>query len=74
MRNAIVALVMFFSMVSFSFAGDCSNGQCNLQSRKIVTTTKTVVRNTAAPVRRLFVAPSCSNGTCRSRSVTTTIR
>lgn len=73
MQNLMIALIMFFSMISFSYAGDCANGNCNLQSRKVVTTTKQVVRNTTYPIRRVFSGPSCANGTCRSRSTTTTV-
>lgn len=73
MQNAMIVLMVFFSMISFSHAGDCVNGNCNLQSRKIVTTTKQVVRNTTYPIRRVFSGPSCSNGTCRNRSITTTV-
>lgn len=66
MKNIIVAMVLAFGLVSVSNAGECSNGVC-VQPRKVVSVTKTVVRESVRLPRR--VVTGCTNGTCRSRSV-----
>ena len=75
MKNVMLALMLVFGLVNLSFAGncgsECESGSCRtVQPRRVVTVTREVVRTAVAPVRRVFVAPSCANGTCRSRSVT----
>jgi hypothetical protein len=66
MKNIIIALVMLAGLVvsSVSFAGECGPAGCLVAApRKVVTFSKTVVRETV----RL---PTCPNGVCRSRNVT----
>lgn len=67
MKNVILALIVCVSSSAFVFAGECCNGVC-VQPRKVVSVTKTVVRETVRLPRRVF--NSCTNGSCRSRSVT----
>jgi hypothetical protein len=67
MKNIIVAMVLALGLVSISNAGECTNGVC-VQPRKVVSVTKTVVRETVRLPKRLH--NSCANGVCRSRNVT----
>lgn len=68
MKNFVVALMLVLGMISSSFAGECVSGSCQVQPRKVVTVTKNVVRETVRLPRRVY--NSCTNGVCRSRSVT----
>lgn len=67
MKNILIAAVLAFGLVSVSYAGECNSGVC-VQPRKVVSVTKTVVRETVRLPRR--VVTGCTNGVCRSRSVT----
>lgn len=67
MKNIVIAAGLFISLVGISYAGECNSGAC-VQPRKVVSVTKTVVRETVRLPRR--VVNSCTNGACRSRSVT----
>jgi hypothetical protein len=67
MKNIIIAAVLAFGLVGSSYAGECANGIC-VQPRRVVTVTKSVVRETVRLPRRVY--NSCTNGVCRSRSVT----
>jgi hypothetical protein len=67
MKNVIIAMVLAFGLVGVSNAGECNSEVCN-QPRKVVSVTRTVVRETVRLPRR--VVNSCTNGVCRSRSVT----
>jgi hypothetical protein len=68
MKNFIIAMMLILGFAGISNA--CENGVCEVQPRKVVTTTRTVVRNTVVrPVRRVYNA--CSGGVCRSKTVTT---
>ena len=68
MRGFVLSLIIVLGMVSCSFAGECSNGQCNLVPRRVVSVTRSVVRETVRLPKR--AVNSCTNGVCRSRSVT----
>lgn len=67
MKNMILALIVCFGSGSLSIAGECVGNSC-VQPRKVVTVTKSVVRETVRLPKRLL--NSCTNGSCRSRSVT----
>lgn len=67
MKNCFLALLFIFSASSLSYAGECNNGYC-VQPRKVVTVTKSVVRETVRLPKR--VVSGCVNGVCRSRNVT----
>lgn len=67
MKNVLVAAVLVFGLVGVSYAGECNSGVC-VQPRKVVTVTKTVVRETVRLPRR--VVAGCVNGICRNRTVT----
>lgn len=67
MKNVILGLMLMFTCVSFANAGECASARC-FQPRKVVTVTKSVVRETVRVPRRLVTG--CTNGVCRSRSVT----
>lgn len=71
MKNIIAALVMIVVLLSsgVSFAGECGPAGCLVAApRKVVTFSKTVVRETVRLPRR--VVTGCTNGVCRSRNVT----
>lgn len=69
MKNCIIALALVFSMLGVSYGGQCVSGECVVvQPRRVVTVTKNVVRETVLFPRR--VLNTCTNGVCRSRSVT----
>jgi hypothetical protein len=71
MKNIIIALVMLAGLVvsSVSFAGECGPAGCLVAApRKVVTFSKTVVRETVRLPRRAVT--TCPNGVCRSRNVT----
>jgi hypothetical protein len=69
MKNIVMALMLMLGFATVSFAGECANGTCKVvQPRRVVTTTKTVVRETVKLPRR--VVTGCTNGTCSSRTVT----
>ena len=45
MKNIIVACLIFFCVLTgFSFGGDCANGFCKRPSGRVLSTTKSVVR------------------------------
>ena len=67
MKNIVIAAVLAFGLVGVSYAGECNSGVC-VQPRKVVTVTRSVVRETVRLPRR--VVTGCTNGVCRSRSVT----
>lgn len=67
MKNVLIAAVLAFGLVGVSYAGECNSGVC-VQPRKVVSVTKTVVSETVRLPRR--VVTGCTNGVCRSRSVT----
>lgn len=67
MKNVVFALMLVIGFASLSYAGNCSNGTCAAPSRRVVTVTKNVVRETVRLPRR--VLGSCVNGSC-SRTVT----
>jgi hypothetical protein len=69
MKNIILFLVVALSFSSLSFAGDCKSGNCGVsRGRKVVTVTKNVVREVVVFPKR--IVSGCSNGVCRSRTVT----
>lgn len=69
MKNVVFFLVIAFSLSSVSFAGDCQSGNCAVaRGRKVVTVTKSVVRETVVLPKR--IVSGCANGVCRSRTVT----
>lgn len=67
MKNIIIAAGLLVGLVGISYGGECNNGVC-VQPRRVVTVTKSVVRETVRLPRR--VVTGCTNGVCRSRSVT----
>ena len=69
MKNMILFLVVALSLSSLSFAGDCNSGNCvAFRGRKVVTVTKSVVREVVVLQKR--IVSGCTNGVCRSRTVT----
>lgn len=68
MKNFIIALMLVVGFSGFSMAGDCVNGSCSVQPRRVVTVTKNVVRETVRLPRR--VVTGCTNSSCYSRTVT----
>jgi len=68
MKNVILAALFALCSMSVSFAGQCSNGSCSVQPRKVVTVTKSVVRETVSVPRRVF--NRCTGSSCYSRTVT----
>jgi len=44
MKNYIFASLVFFGLTGFSFGGDCTNGFCNRPSGRVLSTTKSVVK------------------------------
>lgn len=67
MKNFMIAIALVLGMFSYSYAGECDN--CvTLKPRRSVTVTKNIVRETVRLPRR--VVNSCTNGVCRSRSIT----
>ena len=45
MKNIIVACLIFFCVLTgFSFGGDCANGFCKRPSGRVLSTTKSVVK------------------------------
>lgn len=67
MKNVMIAVALMMGMVTFSYGGECSSGVC-VKPRRVVTVTKNVVKETVRFPRR--VVNGCTNGVCRSRSVT----
>lgn len=67
MKNIIIAASLIIGLFSVSYGGECNSGAC-VTPRRVVTVTKSVVRETVRLPRRVY--NSCSNGFCRSRSVT----
>jgi len=67
MKNVILGLTLMFTFIGFANGGECVSGYC-VQPRKVVTVTKNVVRETVRLPRR--VISGCTNGSCRSRTVT----
>lgn len=67
MKNVILGLVLMFTFIGFANGGECVSGRC-FQPRKVVTVTKSITRETVKFPRRLV--SGCTNGVCRSRSVT----
>ena len=69
MKNIVLFLVVALSIPVVSFAGDCSSGNCTVvRGRKVVTVTKNIVRETVVFPKR--IVSGCTNGVCRSRTVT----
>jgi hypothetical protein len=67
MKNIIIAAGLVVGLFSVSYGGEC-NGVACVQPRRVVTVTKSVVRETVRFPRRVY--NGCANGVCRSRSVT----
>jgi len=67
MKNIIIAASLAFGLFGVSYGGECNNTTCT-QPRKVVTLTKNVVREVVRLPRRVY--NGCTNGVCRSRSVT----
>lgn len=67
MKNIVIAAVLAFGLVGASYAGQCNDCAC-AQPRKVVSVTRNVVREVVRLPRR--VVTGCTNGVCRSRSVT----
>lgn len=67
MKNIIIAAGLFVGLFSTSHGGECNGNAC-VVPRRVVTVTKSVVRETVRLPRRVY--NSCSNGFCHSRSVT----
>jgi len=44
MKTALFASLVFFGLTGFSFGGDCTNGFCNRASGRVLSTTKSVVK------------------------------
>lgn len=44
MKTALFASLVFFGLTGFSFGGDCTNGFCNRPSGRVLSTTKSVVK------------------------------
>lgn len=44
MKNIIASVVVLCCLTGFSFGGDCTNGFCNRASGRVLSTTKSVVR------------------------------
>lgn len=68
MKNILFVLLAVCSVSTFAFGGECNNGACYSQPRKVVTSTRTVVREVIKLPRR--VVTGCANGSCYSRTVT----
>lgn len=67
MKNFIIAMMLVLGFAGISNA--CENGVCEVQPRRVVTSTRTVVRNTVVrPIKRAYNV--CTGGVCRSRAVT----
>ena len=68
MKNILFVLFAMITLSTFAFGGECNNCVRLSQPRKVVTSTRTVVRETVKLPRR-FVN-GCVNGSCYSRTVT----
>ena len=68
MKNYVFTSLVFFGLTGFSFGGDCTNGLCNRASGRVLSSTKSVVREVVRLPRK--VVNGCTNGKCSSRSVT----
>ena len=44
MKNYVFASLVFFGLTGFSFGGDCTQGFCNRLSGRVLSSTKSVVR------------------------------
>lgn len=44
MKDYVFASLVFFGLTGFSFGGDCANGFCKRPSGRVLSTTKSVVR------------------------------
>ena len=44
MKNYVFASLVFFGLTGFSFGGDCTQGFCNRPSGRVLSSTKSVVR------------------------------
>lgn len=66
--NLLFIPMVFLGLTGFSFGGDCTNGLCNRPSGRILSATKTVVKEVVKLPRR--VVNGCVNGRCNSRPVT----
>lgn len=67
MKNIMLAIACAMLFTSFSFAGECNGTGC-VKPRKVVTVTKSVVKETVRFPRRLV--GTCTNNSCYSRTVT----
>lgn len=67
MKNIIIAAGLVVGLFSVSHGGECTGSVC-VQPRRVVTVTKSVVRETVRLPRRVY--NTCTNGFCRSRNVT----
>lgn len=43
-KNVLMFMVAFCCLSGFSFGGDCTNGFCNRPSGRVLSTTKSVVK------------------------------
>jgi hypothetical protein len=67
MKNIIIAALLVFGLVGLSYAGECNGNSC-VQPRRVVSVTKTVVRETVRLPKKIVTG--CTNGVCRNRTVT----
>jgi hypothetical protein len=67
-KNVLMFMVAFCCLSGFSFGGECTNGVCTRPSGRVLSTTKTVVKEVVKVPRR--IVSGCVNGRCHSRSVT----
>lgn len=67
MKNFMIVAILFAGMTSYSYAGETCNGNCSVRpSRRVVTATKNIVRETVKLPRKLI--NGCVNGVCRHRN------
>ena len=53
MKNIVLCLVCFYGLTGFSFGGDCTQGFCNRASGRVLSSTKSVVREVVRVPRKV---------------------
>lgn len=66
--NVLFIPMLILGLSGFSFGGDCTHGLCNRPSGRVLSATKTVVKEVVQLPRR--VVRACVNGRCHSRATT----
>jgi hypothetical protein len=68
MKNFVLSTLIVLGMTGFSFGGECTNGFCTRPVARVLSSTKTVVKEVVKVPRR--IVSGCVNGRCNSHSVT----